>query len=211
MATTANKVKFGLSHVHYAPITDISDAGDVTYAKPIAIPGAVSLSLEPQGEVSNFYADNGVYYAGSPSGGYSGDLEMALFPTNFLQAVLGQIVRLQAIYEVTMPEITEFALMFQFEGDKKSIRHCLYRCTATTPAISSATTEDSVEVQTETSTITAMPLPNGVVKYRESDQASDAKSSTWFDHVPIIGSTDTVNDNGTVIIAGDTDWNVPSE
>ena len=51
-----NKVKFNLSHVHYAKLTE----GDTTtYEKPVPIPGAVKISLEPNGEPESFYADGG--------------------------------------------------------------------------------------------------------------------------------------------------------
>ena len=48
----ANKVKFGLSNCVMAPIKS-----DGTYDTPIAVPGAVNLSLEPQGDTNDFYAD----------------------------------------------------------------------------------------------------------------------------------------------------------
>ena len=56
MATKKNKVKFNICNVHYALIT-VSEEGEVTFGTPVAMPGAVSLSLEPNGEPSNFYAD----------------------------------------------------------------------------------------------------------------------------------------------------------
>ena len=61
MATKKNKVKFNICNVHYALIT-VSEEGEVTFGTPVAMPGAVSLSLEPNGEPSNFYADGYAYY-----------------------------------------------------------------------------------------------------------------------------------------------------
>ena len=51
-----NKVKFGLSNVHIAKITE--EDGAITYGTPFAMPGAVSLSADPEGETTPFYADN---------------------------------------------------------------------------------------------------------------------------------------------------------
>ena len=62
MAMEKNKVKFGLNKVHYAKITSYDEEGVPTFAKPVRIPGAVSLSIDAEGEASNFYADDGVYY-----------------------------------------------------------------------------------------------------------------------------------------------------
>lgn len=56
----ANKVHFGLKKVHYAIVTETD--GVLTFGTPTAWPGAVNLSLEPQGDPVEFYADNGVYF-----------------------------------------------------------------------------------------------------------------------------------------------------
>ena len=56
-----NKVKFGLSNVHIAPIT--YSGSTVTYGTIFDLKGAVNLSLDPAGESADFYADNTKYFS----------------------------------------------------------------------------------------------------------------------------------------------------
>ena len=51
----ANKIKYNLKKVYAAVLTKTDDG--YTYATPQSIPGAVSLSLDAEGETSPFYAD----------------------------------------------------------------------------------------------------------------------------------------------------------
>ena len=87
MSNTSNKVKFGLKNCHYAIATLAAD-GTVTFGTPIAMPGAVSLSLDAEGDNDPFYADDSVYYMVSNNNGYSGDFELALIPESFLTDVM---------------------------------------------------------------------------------------------------------------------------
>ena len=88
MATgKANKVKFGLKNVHYAPLT-VGEEGEITFRTPVAIPGAVNLSMDAQGDPSTFYADDMAYYVTTANDGYSGTLEIALIPDSFRKDIL---------------------------------------------------------------------------------------------------------------------------
>ena len=73
----ANKIKYGLRSVYYAVATT-GTGGALTYATPVAIPGAVNLSLSAEGDTTPFYADDVVYWQGTANNGYSGSLEIAL-------------------------------------------------------------------------------------------------------------------------------------
>ena len=81
-----NKVKYNLKNVHVAVLTKTTEG--YSYATPKHIPGAVSLSLDPEGDSNPFYADGIVYFRSTSNNGYSGDLEMALIPEWFFTDVL---------------------------------------------------------------------------------------------------------------------------
>mgnify|MGYP001194608302 CR=1 FL=1 len=69
-------------------------------------------------------------------------------------------------------ETANFALLFEFDGDVKKIRHVLYNCAASRPSIESATNEDEIEGQTETLALTATLLANGSVKAKTGDDTT---------------------------------------
>lgn len=183
MPNKKNKVKFNICNVHYALIT-VDDDGDVTFGTPVAMPGAVSLSLEPNGEPSNFYADGYAYYTISNNMGYEGDLELAMVPESFRTDVLKESLDDNSVLvESANVETANFALLFEFDGDVKKIRHVLYNCSAARPNIESATNEEEIEVQTETLAITAAPLANGYVKARTGDSTTDTVYTGWYSSV----------------------------
>lgn len=184
MADT-NKVKFGLKNVYYAKAT--VSGSTVTYATPVAIAGAVNLSMDAQGEETNFYADDTKYYNVTNNTGYSGDLEVAKFPEAFYTDIFGYSADTDSvIFEDAEVEPAQFALLFEFAGDAKKTRHCLYLCSCSRPSVASGTLTESKEPVTESVTITASPLPldsNGMRIVRSKCVEGDTEYSGWFSAV----------------------------
>ena len=186
MALKKNKVKFGLNKVHWAKITGWSDDGVPTYADPVRLPGAVSLSVSANGENTNFYADNGVYYVLNNNSGYDGDLEVALITTDFATEILGeQLDSKGVLFERNDAEFAQFALLFEFDGDKNHIRHVLYRCSASRPANEGDTTEESKTVKTEKLKLKASALPDGLVKSKTCESTDETTYNNWYKSVYI--------------------------
>lgn len=192
MNNKGNKVKFDLKNVHYAKITGFAEDGTPTYAKPVRYPGAVSLSLSPSGEPETFWADGEAYYVTNNNYGYEGDYESAMVPESFATDILGENSDENGVLvENANAELSSFALLFEFVGDTKKIRHVMYNCTASRANVESSTKEESIEVKTDTITLTAKPLSNGLVKARTGDSTSDDIYNGWYTEVymPVVDET----------------------
>ena len=183
MADKANKVKFGLKNVYYAKVT-FDDDMNPTFATPARIPGAVNLSLDAEGESEPWYADDSIYVVLAANNGYSGDLEIALIPEDFLTDILHETKDDNGVLvEQSDVEVEHFALLFEFNGDQHKTRHVLYNCTCSRPTIESATTEDTKEPQTDTLSLTALPLASGYVKAKTALSTDSTVYDAWFDAV----------------------------
>ena len=151
----ANKVKFGLKNVYYAKATD-DGTGTLTYAAPVRIPGAVNMALDPAGDTDP--------------------------PESFRTDILGEAADdNNVMFESAEAEPAEFALLFQFTGDKNGIRHCLYRCTASRASVNGATREGSKTPQTDTLNLTVMPrISDNIVKSRCDATTAETQYEGWF-------------------------------
>lgn len=177
----ANKVKYGLKSVYYATVTFAND-GTPTFATPVAIPGAVDMSLSKSGDTYQFYADDGVYFEVADGDVYEGDLEMALIPDGFRTAVLNESADSKNVmFEGATDTKVHFALLFEFTGDVNAIRHVLYNCTAYESEIAGTTKGESIEVKTEKIHIKARALPNGgYIKAKTGTDTDATTYSGWY-------------------------------
>ena len=181
-----SKVFYGIQDVHIAKITE--ENGVITFGTPFAVKGAKGLNTDPEGgEATPFYADNIAYFiAPAVNNGYSGDLELAITPEEFLTQILGQVKDVNGVvFENADDTTARFALLFQAQGDAKNRRFCFYDCTATRPSRSNETKEENIEVGTDTLTITMNPrATDRMVKcYCEETAENKTIYDAWFDGV----------------------------
>lgn len=183
---TPNKVQFGLKKVHYSVITEGTNG--TTYGTPVAITGAVNLSLTINGDASPFYADNMIYYNSIANNGYTGTLEMAKIPDGMLKDVFGYTQNTAGVLmEDATVEPKMIALLFQFEGDQQEECYSFYRCSIRRPGIGSSTLNESKEPTTQSCDITAMPSQDsnilGKVYARTTSQTTASVKTGWFSTV----------------------------
>lgn len=194
-----NKVKYNLKNVYAAKLTETVKDGvtTFTYDTPKPIPGAVSISLDAEGETKAFYADGIVYFRSVTNNGYSGDLEIALIPEWFRTDILQEVLDDKGVLveKSGLSDTVKFALLFEFDGDIRSIRHVLYYCTASRPSLESETKEDTIEPGTEKLSITADPRSDGLVKARSGDTTDAAAYDNWYKAVYL--PTETAASTGT--------------
>ena len=181
---TPNKIKYGLKNVYYAKATIASD-NTATFATPVAIPGAVNLTLDAQGDRSPFHADNIEYYVSVANNGYEGDLEIALVPESFEKDILGMVEdNKDVLLEDANAEPAHFALLFQFEGDQRAKKHVIYNCTATRQSIEGETKGENIDPKTETLSLRAAPIHiaainKDIVKAKTTDTTDSTTYSGW--------------------------------
>lgn len=190
--TTENKVVFGLEKVAFAVATIAAD-GTATYGTPITNPGARSISLEPQGDLAPWYADNIAYWVADNFSSYQGDLEVAKFTDAVMAAIWHEATATNGIrYEEGGVEAVHFALLFEVKGDAEKVRHVFYNCTGTRPAVSGSTTEESIEPQTSTTSITATTIHVASLNkdvYKGRCKPGDSAYNNFFTSVTLPGTT----------------------
>lgn len=179
-----NVVLYGIKNVHIAKLTETD--GVITYAKPFAVPGAVGFAPDPKGEQVIFYADGKIYFRKTSNQGYEGDLVVAMTPEQFLIEILGRIKdKNGAVIENADDKEARFALMFEGDGDAKARRFVYWDCTASRPSKEHKTTEENIEVETDSLPITIAPrsTDNAVGAYLELNEDNEAVYNSFFEKV----------------------------
>ncbi|MBT2736165.1 major tail protein [Bacillus sp. ISL-7] len=180
-----NKIVFGLKNANYAVITEGVD-GTFTYGTPVPLKGATSLTLEPKGEQTNFYADDLLYYTASTNSGYEGTLSLASLTEAFRKDVLGEILVAtdNVLSESANAKPKSIALLFEFDGDQKAVRHQLLNVSVSRPGLSGSTKTESAEPTTSELKFVAAPRPeDALVKRSTTATTTAAVYDAWYSAV----------------------------
>ena len=77
-----------------------------------------------------------------------------------------------------------FALLFEFDGDKKAVRHVMYNCSVSTrPTLEGKTKEDTIEPGTETLSLKADAREDGLIKARTGSDTVSKTYEEWYKNV----------------------------
>lgn len=182
----ANKVQFGLKNVHYAIATETN--GATTYGTVKKWLGAVNINLSAEGESTEFYADDGVYWSGESNTGYSGNFENALLTSDILEDVYGYVRDdNDVLVEKANAQVKYIALMFEIDGDDKPTRYCYPRVKLSRAGVASATKTNTTEPQTTSIDLRATPRIDAdrIVKFSADAKTNSDAYDGFFDAVTI--------------------------
>lgn len=182
------RIRYGIKNVYYAVATTGNDE-TLSYATPVAIPGAKSISLDAQGESVDEYADNVTWWHGDVNSGYTGTLEFEDTAASelFINTVLGHATdnTTGVVTEKSSDQQKEFALGFEFTldgGTETGKRIWMLRCKISRPQISGSTKEANVAAQTQTVNLTCMARAVDE-KVKTSCVSTDSAYTNWFSAV----------------------------
>ena len=85
--------------------------------------------------------------------------------------------------ENTNQRAKKIAFMFEFDGDQKAVRHCLYNCTVTRPSLTSATKTETAEPQNQELSMISAPREDGVVKRSTTVETTPEVYNAWYSAV----------------------------
>lgn len=182
----ANKIFYGIENVYYSVVTETLTGGawSESYATPVALTGAVGITLPAGQETVNFAADNdNNYFTQHIFSGYTGGtLELRTLDDDFRVAVFGNTRDTNNILQEKIDDKPKFiALLFQFEGDETKTRHCLYRVSVGRPDVSSNTKTNTIPEVTLSLPLEASGrLSDGLVKTHADETVNATQYATWF-------------------------------
>lgn len=180
-----NKVRYGLRNVHVA-VLESDDPATLAYGASRRLPGAVELTLEPRGDALEFEADDGMYHTSHNNQGYDGTLNIALLPDWFLTEILGEVKLASGeIRELADSQTKNFAIAFEYQGDKNATRHWLYNCSASRVPLTSTTGKSEVNTTELSFVASPIELADGSRPVKGKFPKTSDSYDTVFDAVPL--------------------------
>lgn len=180
-----NKYHYDLTNVYAAELTNDNSETGATFGPPERIPGAVSMDIAPVGETFKMRADASDYIVVESNNGYDGSVTFVQLPDTFREKYLGNKLSTndKVLTENSQSNGKRFALLFEFLGDVKHVRHVLYSCLASRPNLKGENKDNQKEPDTEELKLTASPLINGDVKSKTTEDTPDEVYNKWFQEV----------------------------
>lgn len=145
-----SKVRFGVKNLHIGKYNVASD-GTVTLGTPMHIPGTVKISMDPDAEMTEFWADDVLYYVCNNDSGVSGEIENANFKDTFKTEFLNYITLDDGgVAQIKGRNTDPVYMMFESDGDQEKRRGILYNVVLGSIKREYATVEKTKTPQTAT-------------------------------------------------------------
>lgn len=180
------KITYGIKNLMYAKKT-VGENGQVSFAKPVAIPGAYEISLPTVGDTTKVYADN-ITYAKIPANqGYDGSFGCYGLPETFQKDILGYEEDANGVLvEKAGAVCSEFALLGEFNTDtEKTKKWVLYNCSAKRPEFGGETKQENITAKQVSVPIAASPLEgtDELIKATIVGDKDNTVWANWFNNV----------------------------
>lgn len=206
MANEAPKI--GLDKVYIAKVLS-DDENGITYDTPIALPGGVNASVNPNSDVATDYADNGVFFVTNNRGNTELTLEMIDIDADTLALMLGQTKTNGITVEKPLDQSPYFAVMFRVwiagtdaNGNNRYQYFCYAKGKFSVPETGGTTKKESIEFGHINLTAQfAQTVANGVICTHARSDDPDVSSSVianWF-NAPVV--TVAQNNNKVTVAA----------
>lgn len=179
--TATNKVKFGLSNVHYAVVTE----GETpTFGAWKSLPTAISLNVSENSNTAQQYADDQLLYVATSTTSTTLGLEMSVVSDEFKKDVLGYLESSRGgLVQIVNDVKKKIALGFEVKGDAKHARHVFFVCEVNNiDEGDHSTNTESPTFANDTINLTAYPvaLTNGKYAIKERIDEGQSGYATLF-------------------------------
>lgn len=176
-----DKISYGLRKCYYAKYDNNGN-----YYVPVAMPGAIRLTLTPQSEIKKIKFRQVDRPFAVVDNGFVGKLEIVSLPGKFLTDIF-DYERLDngILVERKQKELTKFALMFETLIEGIPVRCTYLNCYCNKPSFECETIADKISAKTRSLDIDIIPdlddAGNEVIKQSISYNANAKLFNHWFE------------------------------
>jgi len=180
----AKKVLIGLSHFYYSLLNYDTSAG-VSYQTPVALKGAISVSYNPNSEVSTLFADDGPYDTAETIGEIELEVGIADISQEDYAALMGHTISGGVLNELATDQPVDVAFGFRAKRSNSGYSYFWFlKGKFNKPSMDHETKGDSISWQTPTMMGKFVQrIYDGRFKSSTRDDATDytaAIGTAWF-------------------------------